>query len=334
VSPTGDAAGTRTPSAPLARGVWVILATPFERPGGDVDHASLARQVELAPAIGARGVVALGVFGESARLDDAERRAVVTTVVRALAPHANTGLVVGLSTLGTDETIDQAHDLLEAARAGGAAVRAVMLQVPTAEPDALITHLAAVHAATGVDQVVQDYPLVSGVQVRAEDLAHAVAACPWVVAVKAEAPPTPPAIATLVAGTDVPVFGGLGGVGLLDELAVGSAGAMTGFSQPEALIATVDAFERAGFAAAHAEWSRWLPLATFEQQAGIALAIRKELLRRRGLIADASVRAPGAALPVSLVDGLEAHLAALGLPLAPPARSDAASDAGSDAGPR
>jgi 4-hydroxy-tetrahydrodipicolinate synthase len=305
------------PGAGLARGVWVILATPFERPGGGIDHASLAREVALAPAIGARGVVALGVFGESARLDAAERRAVVTTVVRALSVHEGTGLVVGLSTLGTDETIAQARELLDAAHAAGGVVRALMVQVPDADPDAIVTHLTAVHAATGVDQVVQDYPLVSGVHVRAEDLVRAVAACPWVAAIKAEAPPTPPAIATLVAGTDVPVFGGLGGVGLLDELAMGAAGAMTGFSRPEGLVATVDAFERDGFTAAHAEWSRWLPLANLEQQAGIALAIRKELLRRRGVIADASVRAPGAPLPASLIGALEAHLVALGLPTGP-----------------
>jgi 4-hydroxy-tetrahydrodipicolinate synthase len=304
--------------APLGRGVWVILATPFEGPGGGVDHVSLARQVALAPAIGARGVVALGVFGESARLSPEERRAVVTTVVRTLTDRPTIGLVVGLSTLGTEETVAQASELLAAARAAGGEVGALMVQVPSSSPDAIVAHLTAVHAATGVGQVVQDYPLVSGVRVAAEDLGDAVARCPWVVAIKAEAPPTAPAIATLTAATDVPVFGGLGGVGLLDELAAGAAGAMTGFSQPEGLVATVDAFERGGFAAAHAAWSRWLPLATFEQQAGIALAIRKELLRRRGLIADASVRAPGAALPTSLVATLEAHLAALGLPAGPP----------------
>lgn len=312
-----DATPAATPGAGLARGVWMILATPFEGPGGVIDHASLARQVALAPAIGARGVVALGVFGESARLDATERRAVVSTVVRTLSTHEGTGLIVGLSTLGTDGTIAQARELLDAAHAAGGMVRALMVQVPDADPDAIVTHLTAVHAATGVDQVVQDYPLVSGVHVRAEDLARAVAACRWVVAIKAEAPPTPPAIATLVAGTDVPVFGGLGGVGLLDELAMGAAGAMTGFSQPEGLVATVDAFERDGFAAAHAQWSRWLPLANLEQQAGIALAIRKELLRRRGIIADASVRAPGASLPASLIGAIEAHLAALGLPAGP-----------------
>ena len=70
-------------------------------------------------------------------------------------------------------------------------------------------------------------------------LGDVVAQSPHVTAVKAEAPPTPVAVAELTARCTVPVFGGLGGVGLLDELAVGAAGAMTGFSFPEGLLACV-----------------------------------------------------------------------------------------------
>jgi len=303
----------------LERGVWGILATPFVAPGGPIDHASFARQIELYGRIGARGVVALGVFGESARLTDAERQDLVRTAVHAAGGENGSppglSLVLGLSTVDTAATLAQASALLDAAESVAdrttSAIRALMVQVPAAEPTAIVAHLRAVHEATGLGIVVQDYPLISGVNVRAEDLAEAVAACRWVVAVKAEAPPTPPAISTLVARTSVPVFGGLGGVSLLDELAVGAAGAMTGFSQPEGLIATVDAFERGGFAAAREAWAPFLPMAQFEQQAGIALAIRKELLRRRGLIADASVRPPGAALPERLLGVLDAHLATL-----------------------
>jgi 4-hydroxy-tetrahydrodipicolinate synthase len=297
----------------LERGVWGILATPFEGPGCGIDHASFARQIELYARIGARGVVALGVFGESAQLDDPERHAIVRTAVRTLAAFPALGLVLGLSTTDTAATLAQARGLLAAAGpdAVRGPVRGLMVQVPSTDPAVIVAHLHAVSDATGTGIVVQDYPVASGVHVKVEDLADAVTAAPGVVAVKAEASPTPPAIATLVARTGVPVFGGLGGVALLDELAVGAAGAMTGFSRPEGLVATVEAFERDGFAAAHAVWSRFLPLANFEQQAGIALAIRKELLRRRGLIVDASVRPPARALPESLLGALDAHVTAL-----------------------
>jgi 4-hydroxy-tetrahydrodipicolinate synthase len=40
----------------------------------------------------------------------------------------------------------------------------------------------------------------------------------------------------------------------------------------------------------------YLPLMRYEHQIGIGLAIRKETLRRRGVIATAATRAPGPAL--------------------------------------
>lgn len=41
---------------------------------------------------------------------------------------------------------------------------------------------------------------------------------------------------------------------------------------------------------------RWLPLIRYEAQEGITLAIRKEILQRRGMLNSAKVRHPGAAL--------------------------------------
>ena len=131
-------------------------------------------------------------------------------------------------------------------------------------------------------------------------------ACPFVVAVKAESPPTPPAVAELTAGTDLPVFGGLGGVGLIDELACGAAGAMTGFSHPEGLRAALDAYAAGGFAAAREAWAPWLPLANFEGQAAIGLALRKEILHRRGVLDTPSVRPPAREVPADLRAGARA----------------------------
>ena len=91
-------------------------------------------------------------------------------------------------------------------------------------------------------------------------------ACPFAVGVKSETPPTSVAIAHLAPRLDVPVFGGLGGVGLLDELAAGSAGAMTGFSHPAVLAAVLRAHRDGGFEAARDAWAPWLPLANFEGQ--------------------------------------------------------------------
>jgi 4-hydroxy-tetrahydrodipicolinate synthase len=44
---------------------------------------------------------------------------------------------------------------------------------------------------------------------------------------------------------------------------------------------------------AHDLFDAYLPLARYEQQAGVGLAVRKHLLRERGVIASAFVRKPG-----------------------------------------
>lgn len=290
-----------TSPEPLSRGLWGVLATPFSGPALAVDQDSLRREVAHYLTVPADGLVVLGVFGEGASLDSAERRLVVRTVAEA-AP--STPLVVGLSARATAVAVEQAR---EAVAAAGRPV-SVMVQVNTAFAETLTAHLRAIHDATGAGVVLQDYPETSGVRVPASVVLEVLESCPFVVAVKSEAPPTSVAIARLTASTSVPVFGGLGGVGLLDELAAGAAGAMTGFSHPEGLRAALDAFASGGVAAASRAFAPWLPLVNYEAQPGIGLAVRKEILRRRGLFADGAVRPPAPAAPPEILALLPAHL--------------------------
>lgn len=285
-------------------GVWGVLATPFSGSTHDVDDNGVAQLAEHAQGVGATGLTVLGVFGEAAKLSWDERRLVLETVLDT----TELPLVVGCTNLATAPVIDEARMAVELV---GDRLAGVMVQANSADPTTLAEHLRAINEATGADVVVQDYPVVSAVSVPAAVIGDVVAKAPYVAAVKAEAPPTPVAVAELTKRTDVPVFGGLGGINLLDELACGSAGAMTGFSYPEALVATVNAWQDGDQVKARAALLDHLPLITFEQQAGIALAIRKECLRRRGLIAESTVRPPGRGLPESLVPVLAAHLDAV-----------------------
>ena len=86
---------------------------------------------------------------------------------------------------------------------------------------------------------------------------------------------------------------------------------MTGFAFPEGLIETVSAYASGGFAAARAALELYLPLMVFEAQVPVSLAIRKELMRRRGLLTEAGVRPPAATLPAWAKPILDAHLQAL-----------------------
>lgn len=290
----------------LKSGVWGVLATPFIGSALDLDESGLARLCEHYESVGVTGLTALGVFGEAARLTTAER----STVLEIVVDTCSLPIVVGATSLSTRVVIEEAHQAIAAA---GDRIAGLMVQVNSPQSAALSDHLAAVHDATGLPIVVQDYPAVSGISIRADVLAAALKGKSFCAAVKAESPPTTVAVHALTAGLDVPVFGGLGGIGLLDELAAGAAGAMTGFSAPEGLLACVQGWDSGGYAAGREAWLPYLPLSTFEQQPGIALGIRKEALRRRGLIAEAGVRLPGRSMPDELSGQLERHLRAAGL---------------------
>ncbi|MFF2244642.1 dihydrodipicolinate synthase family protein [Arthrobacter sp. NPDC058130] len=285
----------------LTPGVWGVVATPFQGSALDIDTDSLAGLVGYYESIGATGLTVLGVFGEAAALTAAERGLVLEVVVE----ETRLPLVVGVTSLYTGTAVEEIRAIQAAA---GDRLAAVMVQANSANPAVVIAHLNAIHRSTGADVVLQDYPLASGVSISTEALISVVRACSFVTAVKAEAPPTSVAIGQLTAALDVSVFGGLGGQGLLDELMAGASGAMTGFSYPEALIACVRAWQREGYEAARDALLPYLPLINFEQQAKIALAIRKECLHQRGLIADPGVRPPAASFPEALRPGLRAHL--------------------------
>jgi 4-hydroxy-tetrahydrodipicolinate synthase len=82
---------------------------------------------------------------------------------------------------------------------------------------------------------------------------------------------------------------------------------MTGFAFPELLQALVAAAKAGDRARLRELYRRLLPLIVFEQQPGVA--VRKELLRRRGLFASAAVRHPGAPLPPGAAEQLDNLLA-------------------------
>src|SRR5438034_11683113 len=106
-------------------------------------------------------------------------------------------------------------------------------------------------------------------------------------------------------GLDVKIFGGLGGVFLLEELMAGAAGAMTGFAFPAILVKVVSLYRAGKIDEAADVFYRKVPLMRFEFQDGIGMAVRKEVLRRRGAIATAAIRAPGGTLDAKTTEALD-----------------------------
>lgn len=279
------------------RGVFPILATPF-RDDETVDLDSMHRLVSFMGRIGADGVTVLGVLGESNRLTDREREQIIATAVEAAGEMP---VIAGASHSGTSGTID----LSQMAQSLGAA--AVMI-APSYEPipndDRALDYFTRVGQAIGIPLVAQDHPASTQVHMPISLLLRIIEQVPAVACLKEEGVPTPTRVAALRRGMtrQVPVLTGLGALYGLFDLEQGSAGFNTGFAFPEVLLAMTHAAEAGDWTTARDLYTRFLPLIVFEQQPGVA--IRKEILRRRGLIEGARVRHPGAGLTPEVADQL------------------------------
>ena len=132
---------------------------------------------------------------------------------------------------------------------------------------------------------------------------------------KLEDPPTPTKITAIkdIIGDKMSIFGGLGGVFLLDELRRGSSGAMTGFAYPEILVSICNHMYAGETAAAESVFRKHLPAFLFEFQEGIGVAIRKQSLFERGLIKSPKVRHPGPQITSATKTELSELLTSVGL---------------------
>jgi len=280
-----------------ARGVFPISATPFA-PDGALDLDSLDRLVDFYLARRVHGLTLLGIMGEAPRLTPAESRAVVR---RALARVAGrVPVVVGVSNVDVRALATLANDTM----ALGAA--AVMVAPPSgiAGDDELLAYMASVVAAVdrGTPIVYQDYPQSTGVTLTVEAFHRMVDAVPQLVMLKHEDCPGLEKLGRIRAEAAragrrrVSVLVGNNALYYPQELARGADGAMTGFSYPEMLVEVYERFVGGDVDGAEDVFDIYLPLLRYEAQPGIGLAVRKEVLARRGALASPTARTPGATL--------------------------------------
>ena len=282
------------------RGVFPIMATPFNN-DESLDLKGFAKSVAFMAEAGARGCTITGVLGESNRLTDAERAQLIETAVRVAGTVGRDfPICVGASHAGTAATVALAR-MARDLGAGSVMVTPTKEAAPQSE-DALHAYFAAVaEGAPDLAIVLQDHPASTAVFMSADLLVRICADLPSVQCIKLEAVPTPAKIAairkawaapaTAPAAADCAILTGLGALYGGFDMEQGTEGFMTGFAFPEILTAMNEAAKRGDLDRAHEIYHRFLPLLVFEQQPGVA--VRKELYKRRGLIADGHVRRPG-----------------------------------------
>jgi 4-hydroxy-tetrahydrodipicolinate synthase len=270
----------------LKPGVHCISATPF-LPDESLDEASLKTLLDYLVAGGCDGALVLGVLGEADRLTDVER----DRVIHGALDHAGDRLQISVGITHSSTVVTRAR----ARAAERAGVVSVMVSPPpgSAAGSTLKDHFQRIADGLSIPVIVQDHPASSGVKMPVEFIASLYEHLPAGSIVKLEDPPTANKMAKLrELQPGYLIFGGLGGVSLFNELVAGSAGAMTGFALVEFLVGIVSAYHSGDTDRAFEKYEEVLPLMVFEAQPGAGVALRKEILRRRGAIAHATVRQP------------------------------------------
>ena len=280
-----------------ASGVYVIAATPFHD-DGRIDEKSTDSMVDFYRACGADGLTILGVMGEAPKLAAEESVAISKQIIKRAGPSMP--VIVGVSAPGFAAMRSLARTVMDAGAAG------VMIAPPNTlrTDDQIVGYYKQAVDAIGDDVpfCIQDFPITFSVVMSPKVIRSIIQELPSCVMLKHEDWPGLEKISTLrgfeADGSmrHVSILCGNGGLFLDFECERGADGAMTGYAFPDMLVDVVRLQKAGKRDAAHDLFDAHLPLIRYEQQPGAGLAVRKYLMKKRGVIASEAQRKPSAPL--------------------------------------
>jgi len=278
------------------RGTIPIVPTPFTA-NGELHLPDIALLVDYYVRCGADGMTILGVFGEAQKLSAAETEACVREFLRCAAGRLP--VIVGVTSPGLARSVELGR-LAMALGAGG-----VLLQPGSGArtDDAIVDYFARfVDDSRGeVPVCVMDDPASSGVQISVPAWCRISQLQP-VFMLKHEPVPGLQLLSRILkaqaegAARPVAVFTSSNAMWLPQELARGAQGTMVGVAYADAVAAICKLFWQGEPDRAADLHDALSPVIRHEKQAAFGLAVRKELLRRRGALTSAALRYPGAQL--------------------------------------
>ena len=300
-----------------SNGVFIIAATPFTDSGAlDLDSAD--RMVDFYLEMGVSGMTILGIMGEAPKLTSDESLTFARHILQRVAGRVP--VVVGVSGPGLDNMVRLTGEVMGAGASG-----VMVAPMPSLNTDMKQKgYFAQVCNGLGPDVPIclQDYPQTTGVNFSVETLLDIFAAHAQIVMLKHEDWPGLTKLSRIREATGqragrLSILTGNSALFLPQEMQRGADGAMTGFAYPEMMVQVVARHLAGDVDDAEDLFDAYLPMVRYEQQLGLGLAIRKEVLHRRGVLSSPKVRAPGPALSdldkaelTRLTTRLEAKLAA------------------------
>lgn len=283
------------------QGIFPIALTPFN-PQYEIDERSQLALINYLIDCGVHGLAIFGNASEGYALSEAEKTRLMPLIIKEVRQRVPVFVSTGHT--GTHVAV-QISKAAEQAGADGLMILPPYFLKPSAED--LIGYYQAISAAVSIPIMIQDAPLLTGVNIGAAQMARLAKECANVRYTKVEAPPTSLKVSEVkqAVGDTMTIFGGLNGHFFLEELQRGARGTMPGSDLMPMFVRVWDLYEAGKQQEARAEFNRYLPLIRFELQPGLGVSAMKQNLQAAGIIAHCTVRPPTRSLDAIGIEELQ-----------------------------
>jgi 4-hydroxy-tetrahydrodipicolinate synthase len=273
------------------RGIFVIVVTPFTE-DYEIDEASLRREVRFCIDAGAKGLVGPAIASEFALLSDDERKHWLEIVISEAG-----GRIPVIATTTSVHRLPAVALSRFAEAAGADGIMAMPPHIAHFDAPGCYDYFRALDAAVDLPICVQNYNGPIGTPMSAELLARMCRELPNVRYIKEEIMPEPRQLRGTIETTGDAcqgVFGGMGGIHLIDEFNRGAAGNMPACQATDVQVRIWDRLEAGDETGARQLFNQLLPLINYERLYG--MAVYKYVLHRRGIFTTTLSRQPASDL--------------------------------------
>jgi 2-keto-3-deoxy-L-arabinonate dehydratase len=283
------------------QGIFPIALTTFDE-HYEIDEQSQIALINYLIECGVHGLAIFGNASEGYALSESEKTRLMALIIRAV--NGRVPVFVSTGHTGTHVAV-QLSKAAEDAGADGLMILPPYFLKPSAED--LVGYYKAISDAVSIPIMIQDAPLLTGVNIGAAQMARMAKEGSNVRYTKVEAPPTAMKVTEVkqACGESLIIFGGLNGHFFLEELQRGARGTMPGSDMMPMFVNVWNLYEDGKHKEARAEFNRHLPLIRFELQPGLGVSAMKHNLKAAGIIKHTTVRPPTRTLDGIAVEELQ-----------------------------
>lgn len=273
------------------KGIFVIVVTPFTE-SYEIDEESLRKEIRFCIEAGAHGLVGPANASEFPTMSDDERKRWLEIVI-----HEAGGQIPVVATTTHGHFVPAAKLSKWAQDAGADGIMALPPHILHPDGPGCFEYFKALNAAVEIPICVQNHLGPVGTPMANELVARMCKELEHVEYIKEETLPEPQQISrTLSLAGDAckGVFGGQGGVYLIDEWRRGACGNMPASQLTDIQVRMWDMLVQGDEASARKLFNQILPLFSIERMHGVAAY--KEIFYRRGIFNTRVSRIPGKGL--------------------------------------